>query len=186
MPICHSRFASIAGCRIRSFASADRRIINPATAGFGMQVCRRRSRAQSTGVGDDAQKVDMPVRLRRAVLQETGKSLGTLSRLAVPRRSAGRSRRPQVRSGAALQADYHPSSLTLKDFRFDRYAGTNTAKNLFVAGRSSKTRSTTSTANAIWMNNPLRYAGTTFYQSSFDRRDRNRRPSCRSSRIPAG
>ncbi len=63
---------------------------------------------------------------------------------------------------------YFPFSLTLLKFSNDIYPGTNIPKNY-----SSRVRLTTPDAHEdrevlIYMNNPLRYAGLTFYQASFD------------------
>ena len=63
---------------------------------------------------------------------------------------------------------YKPYSLTLNDVRFDKYLGTETARNyssdivLNDPSRHVKDREV-----RIWMNNPLRYASETFYQSNF-------------------
>lgn len=64
-----------------------------------------------------------------------------------------------------LQKDY---SVTLTKFHFDRYVGTNMPKNFAsdVVLRDAK-NSVERTAK-IWMNNPLRYAGDTLYQSGYD------------------
>jgi hypothetical protein len=71
-----------------------------------------------------------------------------------------------------LQRNYKPYSLTLLNFSHDRYAGTDIPKNF-----SSRIRLTTPDGRddrevLIYMNNPLRYAGLTFYQSGFDNNDR--------------
>jgi hypothetical protein len=71
-----------------------------------------------------------------------------------------------------LQRNYKPYSLTLLNFSHDRYAGTDIPKNF-----SSRIRLTTPDGREdrevlIYMNNPLRYAGLTFYQSGFDNNDR--------------
>ncbi|MBL9187398.1 MAG: cytochrome c biogenesis protein ResB [Opitutaceae bacterium] len=63
---------------------------------------------------------------------------------------------------------YKPFSLTLLKFSHDRYAGTEIPKNF-----SSKLRLTSPEGHddrevLIYMNNPLRYAGLTFYQSGYD------------------
>ncbi len=64
---------------------------------------------------------------------------------------------------------YKPYSLELVDFRHDRYLGTDTPKNF-----SSQVRLVDPSRNVdrevlIYMNNPLRYRGETFYQASFKR-----------------
>jgi ABC-type transport system involved in cytochrome c biogenesis permease subunit len=64
---------------------------------------------------------------------------------------------------------YKPYTIHLIDFRFDRYLGTNVAKNF-----SSDVRLVDPTRNVdrnvrIWMNNPLRYAGETFFQADWNK-----------------
>ena len=66
---------------------------------------------------------------------------------------------------------YKPFTLTLLKFSHDRYAGTDIPKNF-----SSRIRLTTPDGRddrevLIYMNNPLRYAGLTFYQASYDPND---------------
>jgi ABC-type transport system involved in cytochrome c biogenesis permease subunit len=66
---------------------------------------------------------------------------------------------------------YQPYSLTLLKFSHDRYAGTDIPKNF-----SSRLRLTTPDGRddrdvLIYMNNPLRYAGLTFYQAGFQNND---------------
>lgn len=67
---------------------------------------------------------------------------------------------------------YEPFSLTLLKFSHDRYAGTDIPKNF-----SSRVRLTTPDGRddrevLVYMNNPLRYAGLTFYQAGFENNDR--------------
>ncbi len=64
--------------------------------------------------------------------------------------------------------NYKPYTLTLQKFSHDVYAGTDIPKNF-----SSQIRLTTPDGRddrevLIYMNNPLRYAGLTFYQASFE------------------
>lgn len=66
---------------------------------------------------------------------------------------------------------YKPYTLELIDFRHDKFVGTEVARNF-----SSKVRLTDPSRNTdrtvlISMNNPLRYAGETFYQASFKQGD---------------
>ena len=63
---------------------------------------------------------------------------------------------------------YKPFTLTLLKFSHDRYAGTEIPKNF-----SSRIKLTTADGRddrevLIYMNNPLRYSGLTFYQASFE------------------
>jgi hypothetical protein len=64
--------------------------------------------------------------------------------------------------------EYKPYSLQLLKFQHDVYPGTDTPKNF--ASRVVLHRPDTNERREvlIYMNNPLRYAGQTYYQSSFD------------------
>lgn len=67
---------------------------------------------------------------------------------------------------------YYSFSITLKDFRHDRYAGTEIPKN-FSSSIELRNAATGENRNAlIYMNHPLRYEGHTFYQASFGKGDR--------------
>jgi hypothetical protein len=77
---------------------------------------------------------------------------------------AGRSWKISLR----FERSYKPFNLTLLKFDHDLYAGTNIPKNF-----SSRIRLTTPDGRddrevLIYMNNPLRYSGLTFYQASFE------------------
>ena len=66
---------------------------------------------------------------------------------------------------------YLPFTLTLKDFRHDRYPGTNIPKNFSSNVRLKDPAAGDDRDVLIWMNNPLRHAGLTFYQASFGKDD---------------
>lgn len=66
---------------------------------------------------------------------------------------------------------YKDFSLTLLDFRHDKYPGTETAKNFSSKVRLENPKTGENREVLIYMNNPLRYQGRTFYQASFDPRD---------------
>jgi len=66
---------------------------------------------------------------------------------------------------------YHPFAITLLDFSHDKYPGTDIPKNF-----SSRIRLKTDDGRGdrevlIYMNNPLRHAGLTLYQASFEKGD---------------
>mgnify|MGYP001437532483 CR=1 FL=1 len=61
---------------------------------------------------------------------------------------------------------YVPYSLHLTDVRFDKYIGTQTASNYSSDVRLVAFDGSVDRKVHIWMNNPLRYDGKTFYQSS--------------------
>jgi hypothetical protein len=63
---------------------------------------------------------------------------------------------------------YMPFSLHLIEFRHDRYAGTDIPKNFSSRVRLQNLDSGENREVLIYMNNPLRYQGETFYQASYD------------------
>ena len=67
---------------------------------------------------------------------------------------------------------YLPFSLHLIEFRHDRYPGTDIPKNFSSRVRLQNLENGEDREVRIFMNNPLRYGGETFYQASFDPDDR--------------
>ena len=65
--------------------------------------------------------------------------------------------------------DYKPYSLTLIEFRYDRYIGTEVAKNYSSRVRLRDSDRGEDREVLIRMNEPLRYQGETFYQADFDK-----------------
>jgi hypothetical protein len=63
---------------------------------------------------------------------------------------------------------YKPFTLTLLKFSHDRYAGTEIPKNFSSNIRLQTPDGTVDREVLIYMNNPLRYSGLTFYQASFE------------------
>jgi hypothetical protein len=63
---------------------------------------------------------------------------------------------------------YKPFSLQLVDFRHDVYPGTEIPKNFSSRVRLMRPATGEDREVLIYMNNPLRYAGETYYQASFD------------------
>ena len=57
--------------------------------------------------------------------------------------------------------------MRLIHFAFDRYTGTNTAKNFSSLVRLVDPANNVDREVKIWMNHPLRYRGETFYQAGF-------------------
>jgi ABC-type transport system involved in cytochrome c biogenesis permease subunit len=138
---------------------------NPATAGAGRRLLAEPIRA-STGTDMD-QTVDMAAGYVKLFNKADGQPIGTylVSQNLLPQ--------PVVVDGKSydlllrFKRTYKPYTVRLIDVRRDNYLGTNTAKNFSsdvqlidpVHGVDRKIH--------IWMNNPLRYAGDTFYQSSY-------------------
>jgi ABC-type transport system involved in cytochrome c biogenesis permease subunit len=161
---------------------------NPATAGFGkLQVAEQIRTA--TGVGEDAQKTDHPAAYIELVSKSTGRTLGTyLVWVDEPIKAQtvkvdGREEvvwvykplkeQPVEVDGRtydfALRFEriYHPFSIALKEFDYKHYTGTDTAKSYSSLVVLQDPERNVDRETLIWMNNPLRYAGITVYQSSF-------------------
>jgi hypothetical protein len=66
---------------------------------------------------------------------------------------------------------YRPFSLTLLKFTHDIYPGTDTPRDFRSRVRLEDPATRENREVDIFMNNPLRYGGVTFYQASFDPRD---------------
>lgn len=73
--------------------------------------------------------------------------------------------------GLRFARHYRPFSLTLLKFSHDRYAGTEIPKNFSSRIRLNTPDGQDDREVLIYMNNPLRYAGLTFYQAGFDNND---------------
>ncbi|MCU0771158.1 MAG: cytochrome c biogenesis protein ResB [Verrucomicrobia bacterium] len=64
--------------------------------------------------------------------------------------------------------EYKPYSITLLDFTHDKYPGTEIPRNFSSRVRLQHPAKGEDREVLIYMNNPLRYDGATFYQASFD------------------
>jgi hypothetical protein len=63
---------------------------------------------------------------------------------------------------------YKPFTLHLLEFRHDKYPGTEIPKNFSSRVRVQRPDTGEDREVLIYMNNPLRYNGETYYQASFD------------------
>jgi cytochrome c biogenesis protein ResB len=81
---------------------------------------------------------------------------------------AGKTWRLQMR----FAREHKPFALTLLDFSHDRYAGTEIPKNFSSRVRIQAEDGSEDREVLIYMNNPMRYQGLTFYQAGFDNNDR--------------
>jgi hypothetical protein len=81
---------------------------------------------------------------------------------------AGKTWRLQMR----FTREQKPFALTLLDFSHDRYAGTEIPKNFSSRVRIQAEDGSEDREVLIYMNNPMRYQGLTFYQAGFDNNDR--------------
>ena len=144
---------------------------NKATAGLGLRVAAVSRRASSGA--DSSGRIDMASAYVKFLEKGTGRDLGTLSRCPctsarpIWRQAPDRRTRP-TRLSLRFKRTYKPYALTLLDVRKDDYLGTSTPKNYSSYVRLQDPARNVDREVKIWMNNPLRYAGETFYQSGYD------------------
>ena len=148
---------------------------NRVTAGAGLEHFVE-PRGEVSGV-DPEQKVDVPSAYVRFIDKDDGKDRGTYLvslwfsqlRQPIPPDVVEFDGKPFSIS-LRFQRRYLPFRLHLIEFRFDRYVGTNTPLNYSADVRLLDSQESQDRQVRISMNEPLRYRGETFYQSSFDDR----------------
>jgi hypothetical protein len=146
--------------------SAARESANPATSGAGLKIVAKPA-ARVSGA-NPSQSVNMPAAYVTFFKKGSTESLGTYM-VAVwhvlPQSIVveGKSYDLYLR----FKRTYKPYTIHLYEFRHDRYQGTNIPKNFSSRVRLIDRDRGVNREALIYMNHPLRYAGETFYQSSF-------------------
>ena len=143
---------------------------NPATAGVGLSWLATETRPGSGA--DSRSEVDMASAYVTLLEKGGGKPLGTylVSQLLPSSQFAERVSVGGKTYELALRFKhtYKPYTMHLIDVRKDDYIGTSTPKNYSSDVRLVDTSRNVDRQVRIWMNNPLRYAGETFYQSGYN------------------
>ncbi len=134
----------------------------PATQGFGPQVA-----VEEVPHTTEMDRRDIP----SAVIEllDGTESLGTWivsEYLEEPQRFSHRGRTYEL--SLRPRRYYKPYSIQLLQFRHDVYAGTEIPKNFSSRVLLNRPDTGEKREVLIYMNNPLRYGGNTFYQASFD------------------
>ena len=132
------------------------------TAGFGAGIWWRKLPHET-----EMEKRDMPSGIIELATPQG--SLGTFlvsGYLNQPQELThnGRHYRMELRS----ERYYKPFNLHLVEFKHDKYPGTEIPKNFSSRIRLQRPDTGEDREVLIYMNNPLRYAGETYYQASFD------------------
>ncbi len=147
---------------------------NPATEGTGKQV-RAVPVAGSTGT-DTASRFDVPSAYLQLISPE-GKDLGTYLASAHFDLNLNDTADPVVVDGKTYDVSlrfkrlYNPYSVTLNDIKKVDYQGTDQPKDYSSYITLEDPEKSSKFDYRIWMNNPMRYAGRTFYQSGYNRLD---------------
>ncbi|MEX2285824.1 MAG: cytochrome c biogenesis protein CcsA [Planctomycetaceae bacterium] len=160
---------------LRYYRNSDlRRIepndINPADSGAGKEWMAVIAKPAS---GTDPESpVDLPSLYVRFSDKQTGASLGT--RLLNLIFTEARDKPEKVTVGdktydvaLRFKRSYKPYSVRVLDVRKDDYLGTSTVRNYSSEIRLVDQSRNVDFKRIIWMNNPLRFAGETFYQQNY-------------------
>ncbi|MGE3780307.1 MAG: cytochrome c biogenesis protein CcsA, partial [Pirellulaceae bacterium] len=139
------------------------------TQGFGLRFVA--APAKPAAGADTGGSVDIAAAYVRLIKKDGNGDLGTvlLSQLASLQNLTERVELEGKTYELALrfQRNYKPYSVTLLDVRKDDYVGTSTPRNYSSDIRLVDSSRGVDREIHIWMNNPLRYAGETFYQSGY-------------------
>ena len=146
---------------------------NPATTGPGETMVASETRA---GAGTDSGgAADLTAAYVRVTEKETGKELGTFLTgvfFELVKRSAWTPNQVEVAGQTwdvylRFKRYYKPYTVELKDVSKTDYVGTNTPRDYRSIVHITDPETEDDFEQHIWMNNPLRYAGETFYQSNY-------------------
>jgi hypothetical protein len=144
-------------------------IANPATAGIGLGAVAV-ERPEISGV-DTSQQIDIHSAYVELLDKKTQQSLGIYlvsTWHAIMYRPADEVEVDGVKYAIQLRPkrSYRDYSIFLKQFRHDKFTGTETPKNYQSDVILTDPETNERREVKIWMNHPLRYRGETFYQSS--------------------
>jgi ABC-type transport system involved in cytochrome c biogenesis permease subunit len=138
---------------------------NPATEGFGLQQAAEPRKASSGA--DSSGRIDMPSAYVTLLRREGGQPLGTyLVSLWLPPQDVyvdGRTYELSLRH----RREYKSYTITLHDVQRIDYPGTRTPRDYSSYIRLVDPLRGADFERRIWMNNPLRFGGETFYQSGY-------------------
>jgi len=142
---------------------------NLATAGRGLTYVA--VEMEGSGGADSSGTVDMASAYVRFVAKNGGEQIGTylLSQFMSFQDISEEVSVGEKTYDVALRfkRTYKPYSIRLLDFRKDDYIGTSIAMNYSSDVQLIDPSRNVNRDVRIWMNNPLRYAGETFYQSNY-------------------
>jgi hypothetical protein len=139
---------------------------NPATAGIGLRAIATEAR-ENPGTSSAIDIVAMYFKLKdKKSGADLGVYLGTPHPAFPPDKIEIGGK--QYDMSLRWRRDYKPYRIQLLDFQFDRYQGTEIAKNYSSRVRLIDPTNGVDREVLIRMNEPMRYEGETFYQQGFD------------------
>ncbi|MBP63462.1 MAG: hypothetical protein CMJ62_18220 [Planctomycetaceae bacterium] len=138
---------------------------NIATDGAGLRYVVERLRP---GGGTDDSKVNLASAYVKLTQRDNFKVLGTyLLSQPLGNQELIKVDAKEFKLSLRFERHYKPYSVQLIDVRADHYLGTTTPKNYSSDVRLIHKGLNVDREDHIWMNNPLRFAGETFYQSGY-------------------
>ena len=147
---------------------------NRATTGPGLSTI---AVPLAPSVGVDAQAVDADSAYVTLIDPQTSTEVGTYL-LSALWDSPSRKQTPVIEHDGRtyelalrFQRHYKPYTMQLLDFNYERYPGTETPKDFSSTIRLIDEQHNVDRNVKIWMNNPLKYRGETFYQADWDKDD---------------
>jgi ABC-type transport system involved in cytochrome c biogenesis permease subunit len=141
----------------------------PATVGQGL-IRTVDPLPQSTGIASE-QQFDAPAAYVEVLAKKDGRSLGTFMLAAfLSQGDAIVDGDSTYEIALRWKRILKPYNLTLLDFKFDRYEGSTQAKNFESVVQFRDPSQNVDQQLSASMNNPIRYAGDTIYQSSYDQK----------------
>jgi ABC-type transport system involved in cytochrome c biogenesis permease subunit len=156
--------------RITDELKAEEDYNNPATDGVGLRFVAVGMRA--TAGTDTGGNVDLPSVYVTLTDRDSGETLGTwlLSVLMEPPFFRGPAQTVEgtpYELALRFKRMYNPYQVTLLDVQKNDYIGTDNPRDYRSQIRITDPEREASFEYPVWMNNPLRYGGATFYQSSY-------------------
>jgi ABC-type transport system involved in cytochrome c biogenesis permease subunit len=139
---------------------------NLANAGIG-QLDILEGRESATGVARE-QAIDLPGAYVELLSKSDGKSLGTYLTRSLMRGEPVEIDGKSYELALRFKRLPKPYSVSLLDFKLERYIGTTTPKNYESVVRFQDPKQKVDLTAAIYMNNPLRYGGDTLYQADWN------------------
>ena len=131
---------------------------------FGSAAVLRAAK-RAVGVGEDATRIDYAGAVVTLTAPDFEKSLVLSTGVTAPTVTYdGREYEVDLR----FKRTYKPYTVTLKEMRYEEYIGTDTPRDYSaIVAFADPSKNVSRPEHRIWMNNPLRYGGDTFYQSSY-------------------
>jgi ABC-type transport system involved in cytochrome c biogenesis permease subunit len=137
-----------------------------ANAGIG-QLDLLEGRDSATGVARE-QAIDLPGAYVELLSKSDSQSLGTYLTRSLMRGEPVEIDGKSYELALRFKRIPKPYSVSLLDFKLERYVGTTTPKNYESVVRFQDPKQKVDLTAAIYMNNPLRYGGDTLYQADWN------------------